>query len=156
MHKILLSLIVLAIPSFVASGADSAPAVVRHIVLDSTELDVLHSAVTGRDYQIYIGYPDSYASHPERKYPVVYVTDAYWSFVKFYSMGSSLWYDQVVPEYIVVGIGYAGENVDYQNERMFELSPSEQKEGYYAKNKVPTGGSRAFLTSIKTEIIPYV
>jgi hypothetical protein len=153
MKNPLLALAALAVLPLAAFSQESAP---KHVVLENTELQNLHSAVTNRDYLIYIGYPDSYASHPERKYPVVYVTDGYWSFVKFQSIGSSLWYDQIVPEYIVVGIGYVGDKVDYNRERMFELSPSEQKEGYYARTKVPTGGSRAFLTSIKSEIIPFV
>ena len=155
MKKLIFALIALVLPAIPASAEESAQPV-QKMVLPATELHTLHSAAAGRDYLLYIGYPDSYASHPERRYPVVYVTDGYWSFVKFYSLGSSLWYDQVVPEYIVVGIGYAGDNVDYQNERMYELSPASPTEGYYVTHKVRTGGSRAFLTSIKTEIIPFV
>jgi len=123
-----------------------------HVVLNDTELRPIHSQITGRDYLLYIGYPDSYASNPNKQYPVVYVTDAYWSFVKMDSLGSNLWYDQVVPEYIVVGIGYVGENVNYEKERMYELTPSELAN----PNNPPTGGARKFLDSIKTEIIPYI
>ena len=136
------------------SGAAAAPAY-PHMVLNNTELRPVHSQVANRDYLLYIAYPDSYASHPERKYPVVYVTDGYWSFVKMSSLGSSLWYDQIVPEYILVGIGYAGENVDYNKERMYELSPTKQTYGW-AKDIEVQGGSRKFLDAIKTELIPYV
>ncbi|MFT3830192.1 MAG: alpha/beta hydrolase-fold protein [Opitutaceae bacterium] len=133
----------------------AAPAAFPHVVLDNTELRPLHSKVTGRDYLLYIGYPDSYRSHPERRYPVVYLTDAYWGFVKTHSLGSSLWYDQIVPEYIVVGIGYAGENVDYGKERLFELTPSVMRYGW-AKGVERQGGARQFLAALKTEVIPYV
>jgi predicted alpha/beta superfamily hydrolase len=153
MKNTLLALAALAILPLSAFSQEGAP---KHVVLENTELQALHSAVTNRDYLIYIGYPDSYATHPERKYPVVYVTDGYWSFVKLQSIGSSLWYDQIVPEYIVVGIGYVGDKVDYNRERMFELSPSVATHGDDAERHVPMGGSRAFLTSIKSEIIPFI
>jgi len=138
-------------PAAPAPAAPSFP----HVVLENTELRPLHSQVTGRDYLLYIGYPDSYRSHPERRYPVVYLTDAYWGFVKTHSLGSSLWYDQIVPEYIVVGIGYVGENVDYGKERVYELSPSVMNSGF-TKGVSRQGGARAFLTALKTEVIPYV
>jgi predicted alpha/beta superfamily hydrolase len=157
MRKLLCTLFLAALPAAAfcqvgdATGAPTYP----HVVLGNTEMRPLHSAVTGRDYLLYIAYPDSYASHPERKYPVVYVTDGYWSFVKLSSLGSSLWYDQIVPEYIVVGLGYAGEHVNYGKERMYELSPTKQSYGW-AKFAEVQGGSRKFLDAIKTEIIPYV
>lgn len=163
MRPLLRSLSVLTSALLVCAGLSgqtptapaAAPVAFPHVVLDNTELRPLHSAVTGRDYLLYIGYPDSYRSHPERRYPVVYLTDAYWGFVKTYSLGSSLWYDQIVPEYIVVGIGYAGENVDYGKERLFELAPSVMKYGF-AKGVEHQGGARQFLTALKTEVIPYV
>jgi predicted alpha/beta superfamily hydrolase len=157
MKKLLCTLFWAAFPAVAfcqASGAATAPTYPQ-MVLPNTELRPLHSSVTGRDYLLYVAYPESYANHPERKYPVVYVTDGYWSFVKMSSLGSSLWYDRIVPEYIVVGLGYAGENVNYGKERMYELSPSRQTYGW-AKNTQVQGGSRKFLDALKTEIIPYV
>jgi predicted alpha/beta superfamily hydrolase len=126
------------------------------VKLANTELRTLHSTIANRDYQLYIGYPDSYREHPERTYPVVYLTDAYWSFARLFPQGSGLWYDKLAPEYIVVGIGYAGENVNYDRERLFELSPTYQKYGWTAGMTCPMGGSRKFLDAIKTEIIPTV
>lgn len=136
-------------------GAEE-PQVDAHMVLYNTEQRVLHCKATNRDYLLYIGYPDSYGSHPERKYPVVYITDAYWSFLKMFSLGSSLWYDQIVPEYIVVGIGYPGKDVDYQRERFYELTPTALTRGEEADNHWRMGGARAFLDAFRDEIIPYV
>jgi len=157
MKKLLCTLLLAALPGSTycqSPGAETAPAY-PPMVLHNTELRPLHSSVTGRDYLLYVAYPESYASHPERKYPVVYVTDGYWSFVKMSSLGGALWYDQIVPEYILVGLGYAGENVNYGKERMYELSPSCQTYGW-AKNTKVQGGARKFLDALKTEIIPYV
>ncbi|MBN1404395.1 MAG: alpha/beta hydrolase [Opitutales bacterium] len=167
LHKILTAapaILALSLPVCQAAATDTntgakdnCAAKPVHMVLENTELRPLHSDITNRDYQLYIGYPDSYASNPNKHYPVVYLTDAYWSFVKMHSLGSSLWYDQAVPEFIVVGIGYVGENVNYGVERMFELSPSKQDYGWAAQmGDIRMGGSRLFLDSIRDEIIPYV
>jgi uncharacterized protein len=151
----LLAFLILALPVLCVRSLETV-SFPQRVILGNTELRSIHSEVTGREYLLFIGYPDAYGSHPERKYPVVYVTDGYWNFVKTCSMGSSLWYDQIVPEYIVVGIGYAGDNVDYGRERCYELSPTVQTYGKDAANHYRMGGSRAFLTAIKGEIIPFV
>lgn len=127
--------------------------------LDNTELRSIHSQSTGRDYLLYVGYPDSYFKHPEKKYPVLYATDAYWNFPALFSIEKSFGYRQRTPEFIIVGIGYAGDNVNYGLERMYELSPNIQDYGWAAwcdgKN-CRMGGSRLFLDAIKKEIIPYI
>lgn len=127
--------------------------------LDNTELRSIHSQSTGRDYLLYVGYPDSYFKHPEKKYPIVYTTDGYWNFNLTFTIGPGLWNHKQVPEYIVVGIGYAGENINVGKERMYELSPNNQDYGWTSwcdgKN-CKMGGSRLFLDAIKKEIIPYV
>jgi predicted alpha/beta superfamily hydrolase len=127
-----------------------------HVIIENSELRPFHSKAVERDYLLYIAYPESYAGHPERKYPVVYLTDAYWNFIKMQSLGPSLWFDRIVPEYIVVGIGYAGAEVDCGKERMYELSPTPQTSGYMTGFEGRMGGSRVFLDAMKQEIIPYV
>jgi predicted alpha/beta superfamily hydrolase len=158
-RKLLLCLLFAVVP-LAMRAADAtptpAPAAYPPYVVDNSELRSLHSKATGRDYLLYIAYPGSYKEHPERKYPVVYVTDGYWSFDKVNTLGGSLWYDKIVPEYILVGIGYVGDKVDYNTERVYELSPSFQDYGWMANFKGRMGGSRAFLDAIKGEIIPYI
>lgn len=150
----ILAFLFLVLSTSVVRADESAVSATPPVTLGNTEQHVLHSAVTNRDYLLYVGYPDSYSAHPERRYPVVYLTDGYWNFAKVFSFGSSLWYDGTAPEYIVVGIGYAGENIDYHRERMFELTSSTPNDKSFAD--VRTGGSAQFLESIKTELIPYV
>lgn len=127
----------------------------ERFAFDNTELRPFHSEETGRNYLLYIGYPDSYKQHPERNYPVVYLTDGYWSFPKVFSLCTALWIDQITPEFIVVAIGYADE-VDCNRERMYELSPVPQTDGWMSGFDGRMGGSRSFLNAIKREIIPYV
>jgi predicted alpha/beta superfamily hydrolase len=151
----LFALFALILAPFGAYSVEAnATASFPHVVLENTEIRPLHSEITGRDYLLYVAYPNSYASQPDRKFPVVYVTDGYWNFVKTQSLGPNLWYDQVVPEYIVVGIGYQGENVPYEQERLYELTPTASAAPQHVGQRM--GGSRAFLDAFKKEIIPYV
>ena len=63
---------------------------------------------------------------------------------------SSLWYDRVVPEYITVGLGYAGEGLDYDRMRQWELSPV--RTSLFRDS----GHADQFLAAIEHEIIPFV
>ncbi len=54
---------------------------------------------------------------------MVYVTDGYRDFQKLDAIRGALVFDKVKPEFIIVGLGYAGENLDYGRLRAWELSP---------------------------------
>lgn len=112
---------------------------------------VLPRNAHGRHYQIHVGLPESHGKDAARRYPVVYVTDGYWDFEKLAAIRGTLVYDRVVPEFIIVGIGYAGENLDYGNMRRWELSPVP-----LGDNGEASGHAADFLRSIETEIIPFV
>jgi len=117
--------------------------------IPGSELRALPVNAAGRHYQLSVGLPASYAKDTARRYPVVYVTDGYWDFEKLDAIRGCLVFDKVVPEFIIVGLGYAGENLDYGTLRAWELSP------------VPLGGPNTghaaeFLATIESEIIPFV
>lgn len=132
-----------------AVTAAAAPAYPPHAIANS-ELRVLPKTAAGRHYQLSVGLPASYAQNPDRRYPVVYVTDGYWDFGKLHAIHGALVFDRVVPEFIIVGIGYAGEGLDYGALRTWELSP------------IPFGGNpdsghaAEFLETIEKEIIPFI
>jgi predicted alpha/beta superfamily hydrolase len=144
---LILSLAVSSAGSLLASEA--APSYPPHTIPGS-ELRVLPANAAGRHYQLSVGLPASYAKETTRRYPVVYVTDGYWDFQKLDAIRGSLVFDKVVPEFIIVGMGYAGDNLDYGALRAWELSP------------VPLGGNPStghaaeFLATIEKEIIPFV
>lgn len=92
-------------------------------VIPNSEVRVLSPDGAGRHYQLHVGLPASYAKEPSRRFPVVYVTDGYWDFAKITTIHGSLVYDKVVPEFVTVGIGYAGESPDYDRLWRWELSP---------------------------------
>jgi hypothetical protein len=129
--------------------AQSSPPYPPHTIPGS-ELRVLPVDEDGRHYQLSIGLPASYAEETSRRYPVVYVTDGYWDFQKLDSIRGTLVFDKVVPEFIIVAMGYAGEDLDYGRLRTWELSPVR------FGNDPKTGHAKEFLATIETEIIPFV
>lgn len=120
--------------------------------IPNSQLRVLPVNAAGRHYQLHIAVPGNYAKDTGKRYPVVYVTDAYWDFEKIDTIRGGLMYDKVVPEFIVVGLGYAGENLDYGNLRRWELSPVQFGEG----GAEASGHAADFLTTIEKEIIPLI
>jgi predicted alpha/beta superfamily hydrolase len=135
----------------VAGEGPVAPLFPSHVIPNS-QLRVLPRNAAGRQYQLHVGLPGSYAKDSARRYPVVFVTDAYWDFQKVEAIRGSLVYDKVVPEFIIVGLGYAGENLDYNELRLWELSPVPFDSGKAGA----TGHAADFLKTIATEIIPFV
>ena len=122
-----------------------SPVYPPHVVPNSL-LRVLPRTRPDRLYQLHIGLPESFRDHPEKKYPVVFVTDGYWDFTTVVATYSNMFYGKNVPEMIVVGLGYAGENLDYNHLRRDDLLPMVGKDG---------GGHAAqFLTLIETVAIP--
>jgi predicted alpha/beta superfamily hydrolase len=120
-------------------------------VIPNSQIRILPPTEKGRHYQLYIGLPESYGRDPARRYPVVYVTDGYWDFPKITNMEGGLAYDRVVPEFITVGLGYAGSGLDYGDLRRWELSPAP-----FGDNGERSGHAADFLATLKTVIIPLV
>ncbi len=139
----------LALSGGPAAASEGAPSFPPHTISGS-ELRVLPVNAAGRHYQLSVGLPASYATEPARRYPVVYVTDGYWDFQKLDAIRGALVFDKVTPEFIIVGLGYAGESLEYGTLRSWELSPVPLGDG------PSTGHAAEFLTTIATEIIPFV
>ena len=124
-----------------------APAYPPHIV-PNTELRVLPRTRPDRQYQLHIALPSGFREHPEKKYPVVFVTDGYYDFTTVVAIYGNLVFGKNVPPMIVVGLGYAGENLNYDVLRGDDLSP-------LATTGWPASGDAAqFLSMIETVAIP--
>jgi len=120
-------------------------------VMPNTQVRVLPVTHQGRRYQLYIALPGSYFANPAKRYPVVYLTDGYWDFTKVAAIQGSLAYDRVVPEFITIGLGYAGADLNYGDLRRWELSPAP-----FGDKGEASGHAADFLKTLKTEIIPLV
>ncbi len=140
---------IVALSGSLAPAAEKSPPYPPHTIPGS-ELRVLPPNAAGRHYQLSVGLPASYAKETGRRYPVVYVTDGYWDFEKLDAIRGTLVFDKVVPEFIIVGIGYAGENLDYGRMRNWELSPVR------FGDDPNTGHAADFLATIESAVIPFV
>lgn len=136
--------------AFTAVAAETPSVAYPPHAIPNSQLRVLPRDAAGRQYQLHIGLPESYAKEPNRRYPVVFVTDAYWDFAKITAIAGSLVYDKVVPEFITVGIGYAGEDLNYGQLRTWELPPVS------LDGTANSGHAADFLRTIETVIIPLV
>lgn len=146
-----LAVLWLFLAGVIAPGAEPAAPQFPPFAIANSQLRVLPRTADGRQYQLQVGLPASYASAPARRYPVLYVTDGYWDFPTIRTSYDNLVYDRVVPEFIIVGLGYAGENPDFGNLRRWELSPvpvGDQGEA--------SGHAADFLRTLEREIIPFV
>jgi predicted alpha/beta superfamily hydrolase len=119
--------------------------------LTGTEVRALPRSANGRDYTLYIGLPPSYATSPNRKYPVLYACDGYWDFHLLMAESGNLTVDGAIPECIVVGISYSGTSPDYGALRQWDLTPG--FDPYVGTN---SGHASEFLSVIENEFVPFV
>jgi predicted alpha/beta superfamily hydrolase len=127
-------------------GADTIPVV----TLPGTQLRQLHSAATGRDYDIQVSLPADYARNPGARYPVLYIVDGQWDFKLMLSVQGGLVYDRFTPQIIIVGITWSGANANYDSLRAMDLTPA-------ATRRLPgSGAAPQFLAFIKDQLIPFV
>jgi len=109
----------------------------------------LHSKQTGRDYELIIQFPSSYKNSPGKRYPVLYFADGYWDTPLLSATYGNFMYDNVAPEFIMVGLSYPGRNVNYDRLRRYDLTPTE-----VSTENNPTGGAAKFLAFIKQDVVP--
>jgi predicted alpha/beta superfamily hydrolase len=123
-------------------------ATLPQVTLPNSEIRTLKSANTGRTYDIYIRLPEEYSEG--RSYPVLYVLDGQWDFKLLDSIYGGLHYDKFIPEIIIVGVTYAGDNPDYETLRAIDYTPPVEPSmpGY--------GEADKFLTFFKEELIPLI
>ncbi len=108
-------------------------------LLNSVQYD-LKSAITGREYRIFISAPAD--AGPDKAYPVLYILDANRDF----QMAANF------PRGIIVGIGYPLQDMrEFGERRRLELSPTVD-----VNRPLPNGDSIKFLSMLEEEIRPFV
>jgi len=119
--------------------------------LPGTQVITLPPAAAGRQYQLLIHLPGSFKREPQRRYPVLYVTDGYWDFATLVASYGNLVYDRVVPEFIIVGLSYAGAQPDYDALRLADLSPVAMP-----GEKAESGQADRFLDTLERTVFPLI
>ena len=118
------------------------------VEIKGSEIRTLKSKDTGRDYDLYIQSPGALTNG--KKYPVLFILDGQWDFKLLNSVYGGLYYDKFVPEMIIVGITYSGENPNYENLRAIDYTPTPEKRWN------GSGDAAKFLKFMKTEVFPFV
>lgn len=131
------------------TGTMNAQSFPSHTIGNS-ELRDINPPGTKQQYRLHIGLPSSYGEKPDKHYPVLYLLDAYWDFPLVSAIYGNLRYDEVIPEFIIVGIGYQGEDPDYGFLRSIDMSPTPMAE------EPQLGGAPVFLQVLRDSIIPWV
>ncbi|MAX70946.1 MAG: esterase [Flavobacteriaceae bacterium] len=126
--------------------------------LQNTEQRFLSSKSNGIDYKLYISYPESYTDSTDRKYPVLYLLDADYSFAIAKNIIDHLAQRNHLQEIIIVGIAYAGEN-KYRINRTRDYTPTNSEEPGVSFQEIQnkySGGGIQFSQFIENELIPYI
>lgn len=120
--------------------------------LADTQRRNLTSEITGRTYQISVALPENYAASNET-YPVLYAVDANIQFGTVVETAREQHQFGIVPELIIVGIGYPVDRYAQSEElRRVDLTPTEDP-GLLPDG---SGGAPGFLDFIRRELIPLI
>jgi len=128
--------------------------------IPGTEVRTITAQSNKQEYRISVALPSSYATHPERSYPTIYLPDAYFYFGMVTELTRVMVLCGEFPETIVVGIGYpmheplAEVTKEVRRLRIRDLTPI--PDPAWDGEGEPGGGAPAFLTFIQSELIPLI
>lgn len=135
----------------------------RPLVVERAEVHHLTSRVNGVPYELRVSLPHGYADpgEPDRRFPVVYLLDADYSFLIARNVTDHLAERGHLEDVIVVGIGYRdqepGRTPGYRLNRTRDYTPTFVADaGYGPEFQRLSGGAPKFLQAIETEIVPFI
>ncbi len=122
---------------------------IPQVEIAGTQVLSINSQVVDQEYLLYINLPRNY-NDTNRKFPVLFLLDAQWDFPLMQALYGEQYYDGLVPDVVIVGITWGGENPNHDALRARDFTPS-------ASGPTETSGNAPkFLEFIKTELIPFI
>ncbi|WP_428629724.1 alpha/beta hydrolase [Sphingopyxis sp.] len=123
--------------------------------VSDTEVWDVPDPVSARDYQVFVALPPSYRDQPQRRYPVLYVTDADYAFPVIKQIGRRLNVERpTVEEYILVGLSYAkGEGGMQSRRRDYTPTPNGPST---APADAEHGKAAAYAAYVRDQVLPFV
>ncbi len=103
------------------------------------------------EYTLDIALPDSFATEENSRFPVIIVLDGQWNFPLVDHVADSLFYDDLIPETVVVGITYDLPYTELLERRRLDFLPGPK----YGDDGV-TGEADKFLQFLATELMPHL
>ena len=134
------------------------------VTIDNSATHILKSDKIGESYKIDVALPASYGSG-DKEYPVVYVTDSFFSYLLVVGDSRNLSLGMEMPEVIVVGIGYNAGLGRIAVTRTRDLTPTNDEA--YPKEfektykhpfpaDIKTGGADDFVDFIDNQLKPFI
>lgn len=138
-----------------AASAETKP---PPYVLEGTEVQSIRARALGRDYELYVSLPASYGQ-TQRRYPVVFVTDAPYAFPLLRSIGRRV-SDQGerLEDFILIGLSYA-KGDDPVRSRNRDYTPTDivaKKTRNAGQGDGPYGQAEPYRRFIADEVFPFV
>ncbi|MGH8098417.1 alpha/beta hydrolase [Stenotrophomonas indicatrix] len=144
-------------PPATQSEARESATAVPGVVLPDTESLRVHDPI-GRDYALWVALPSGYAAHPQKRYPVVYVTDALYSFPLVRSVRNLVGQQGVnIEDFILVGLP-PQEGLTSKQSRSRDYTPSDPVRtpaGYYSDD-VTYGGAAHYRDFLADHALPMI
>jgi predicted alpha/beta superfamily hydrolase len=125
------------------------------LTIERTEQLALASKANGVAYKLYVSLPHDY-DPAAKKYPVVYLLDADYSFLIARNITDHLAERNDLPPVILVGIAYDGPP-QYRMNRTRDYTPVFVPTGGYGPEyQKVSGGAPKFKQFLETELIPFI
>nr|KAJ9631487.1 hypothetical protein H2204_007933 [Knufia peltigerae] len=144
-------------PAAQGEAKESAATAVPGVVLPDTESLRVHDPI-GRDYALWVALPAGYAAHPQKRYPVLYVTDALYSFPLVRSVRNLVGQQGVnIEDFILVGLP-PQEGLTSKQSRSRDYTPSNPVRtpaGYYSDDVI-YGGAAHYRDFVAAQVLPMV
>lgn len=123
-------------------------------IADSEVWDV-PDPISKRGYQVFVALPPSYAKQPQRRYPVLYVTDADYAFPIIRQLGRRLNVEgPQIEEFILVGLSY-GKGEDGGVSRQRDYTPTTNGPSTAPPNSIH-GQARAYQQYLRDQVKPFI
>ncbi len=120
--------------------------------MSGTQVWTVPDTLEGRSYQVYVALPAGYEDTPQRRYPVLYVTDAHYAFPIVRQLSRRMNLDgPVIRDHILVGLSYAVDD-DPVRSRTRDYTPSARRNAA----KGAEGGGPSYQAWLKSSAIPFV
>lgn len=143
-------------PAAPSSPAEAAPA---PFTLPDSAVHRIEASALGRSYDLYVRLPPGYAANPDRRYPVLFTTDAPQSFPLVVGLHQRLRAGgRVMEDAIIVGLGYSvGDDGTHSRRRDYTPSPNGDIDARPTSAKpVEYGGAEAYRLHLRDEVFPFL
>ncbi len=122
--------------------------------IQGTEVHQIQSTTNQKHYKLYVKLPNSYTSSPDKKYPILVLTDSDYTFPLVTSINRRV----KTEEFIIVGISYSigdSPGVSRTRDYMPTNSPNE-KRGHSKESRLASGKADDFIAFIESDVFPFL